>query len=667
MISERFFRIRILRYLFNYLGVWPVPVGAKVRQMQKLTEDIRSALANGRLVAVFPEGQVSPNGITQSFHGDCSHLLGNVNVPIIPIRLGLIKGSMLKLENDKIKINKNSSRPMHASITIGEPVSRTTENHEIIQIIHRLGAEEEIKRQYKEMPIHFELLRNAKQRPFDCYYADSMEKKSVNNFQLAVRALILSRKIRKLTPNERFIGVMLPNTTATVVTIFATMFADKVPAIVNFTSGTASRDAALKKADVKHVLTSRKFLSKLNMEPSKNMILLEDIIPTVNLIDKLLAITSLLISRRTTAKIYAPNSWNDVYRTALLLFSSGSSGVPKAVMLSHRNINSDFYSFYRVVDWQKNDTLLGNLPLFHAFGLTVGFWVPTMARLKAVFVTNPLDAVTTGKTIEKYNISIMMASPTFLQYYIRRCTAEQLKSLRLVITGGEKLRNDIAEDFYNLTGMKVVEGYGCTELSPIVSINLAPATVDLGRKAGKKGSIGVPMPGVYVKIVDPETGDTLPPDTDGLIMVKGGLVMQGYLNDAEATNKVITPDGFYNTGDIARMDENGYITITGRQSRFSKISGEMVPHELLEAKLSEFAKTESRSFAVLGIPCPQKGEKLVVFYSKQDLDINALISNLREQGLPNLWIPRQEEFRYLEGIPILGSGKLDLQALKALL
>jgi len=258
---------------------------------------------------------------------------------------------------------------------------------------------------------------------------------------------------------------------------------------------------------------------------------------------------------------------------------------------------------------------------------------------------------------------MVMATPTFLQTYMRRCTKEQLSTLRLAITGGEKLRRDIAENFRKMTNLAVVEGYGCTELAPIVSINLALNSFELGQEAGKPGSIGVPMPGLFVKIVNQETGKMCQPDEEGVLLVKGGVVMQGYLNDPEATSKVII-NGFYNTGDIASMDERGYITITGRLSRFSKVSGEMVPDELVELHLNELLSSESRVLAVTGVPDDKRGERLVVIHSVSELDPAALIEQLRSKGLPNLWIPRKEDFRYVKSIPLLGSGKIDLQSLK---
>ena len=666
MIYESFFGPWPLRIVFKILGVWKVPGRGKVKEMLALRDKLREALERGELVAVFPEGKVSPNGVMQLFRGTVDELLGPVDVPVIPVWLGLLHGPLVTLDKGKISLNKVLYYPMLASVAVGKPIDRHLSGFEMRQILHEMGAEVEMGRQYREMPLHYQLLRNARLFPFECNYSNAMEK-GISNFMLALKSLILSRKIRQLVPeDQKYVGVMLPNCTTAAATLFAVLFADRVPAIVNFTSGPAIRKKAQDKAGIKTVFTSRKFLEKLKLEPEEGMICLEDLPKTITASDKLgmlLALT--LLPRRMLGRLFSPKSYKDVFRTAILLFSSGSSGVPKGVMLSHRNVNSDFYSFFRVVGWSRKDRLLGNLPLFHAYGMTVGFWVPTMARSPVVYIPNPLDAAFTGQTIQHHKLTMMMATPTFLQTYMRRCTREQFSSLRLVITGGEKLRRDIAENFRKMTGLAVVEGYGCTELAPIVSINLAFNTFDLGREAGKPGSIGVPMPGLFVKIVNQDTGKMCQPDEDGVLLVKGGLVMQGYLNDPEATKRVII-DGFYNTGDIASMDERGYITITGRLSRFSKISGEMVPDELVEMHLNELLRAENRVLAVTGVPDSKRGERLVVLYSVMELDVAKLVEDLRRRGLPNLWIPRKEDFHFVEKIPLLGSGKIDLQKLKQL-
>ena len=262
------------------------------------------------------------------------------------------------------------------------------------------------------------------------------------------------------------------------------------------------------------------------------------------------------------------------------------------------------------------------------------------------------------------NLSILCATPGFLQLYMRRCVPEDFKNIRLVITGAEKLRDDVAEKFRNMTGLVITEAYGCTELSPVVSINLAASVNEMGTHVVEPGSIGPPLIGVCAKVVDPSTFELRDENTDGLLIVKGAIVMKGYLGEPEKTKEVIR-DGWYITGDIARMSRRGFITITGRLSRFSKIAGEMVPHELVEREMNNILCPEDRLLAVCGATDAAKGEKLIVFYcDRERLAPEQLVKRLRERGIPNLWIPKPENFIYIEKLPFLGNGKLDLAQLK---
>ena len=289
--------------------------------------------------------------------------------------------------------------------------------------------------------------------------------------------------------------------------------------------------------------------------------------------------------------------------------------------------------------------------------------MPLYYGSEVTMLPNPLDASGVGQVLRERKCTILFATPSFLQLYMRRCDGNDFKSLRLVIAGAEKLRDDIADKFHKMTGLVIAEAYGCTELSPVVSINLAHSVLELGVKVAQRGSVGPSLPGICAKIVNPSTFELLPEDTDGLLIVKGALVMKGYLNDPEKTNEAIR-DNWYVTGDIGRMDRNGFITLTGRLSRFSKIAGEMVPHELVEREINNIIQPDSRILAVTGAPDNEKGEHLVVFYTDSELLApEQVVRQLRERKIPNLWIPKAENFIKIGELPMLGSGKLDLARL----
>lgn len=669
MVHENFFQYPALRLFFRYIGVLKVPSAVHVRAMREFLDEVRSRLRNGELVCVFPEGGISDNGLLQEFHDTVREMLPrDADVQMVPIRLGMLWGRLFTVHRGRLKFLPPRRLPIAVNVSVGRAVSPNLSGFELRQVISELGAEAECKPFSGELPLHGEFARRTRFRPWIRTYKD-FGGADLRDFEMLVRALLLTRLVRKLDPKPAggYVGVLLPNSTIQVAVLLAVLYADRTPAVLNYTAGSEALQAAIEKAGAELILTSRKFLTKLNLPLLPNMVCLEDVASEVTRAMKIRTTLAVaLLPSSLLLRLYSPLSHDDLQRPAVLLFSSGSTGKPKGVMLSHRNINSNILSFWRGINWSPQDKVLGGLPLFHAFGFTVCFAFPLLSGTKSVFLANILDASSVVKLVREEQITLMITTPTFLQSYMRKATREDFQSLRLVITGAEKLRSDIVGRFRDLSGLTIVEGYGCTELSPIVCINLSSSFMELGREAGRPGSIGVAMPGVHTKIVDPDTGIELPPDVSGMLLVKGGLVMTGYLDDPDATAAVITGDGYYRTGDIASLSTDGHITITGRISRFSKIGGEMVPHEMVEHAIGEILCHEERSVAVTGKADGKRGEKLLVFYSAQELEADAIIRELRERKLPNLWIPKREDFVYIEALPLLGSGKLDLQALKRL-
>jgi acyl-[acyl-carrier-protein]-phospholipid O-acyltransferase/long-chain-fatty-acid--[acyl-carrier-protein] ligase len=669
MMHETFYRYPLLYPFVKWAGFIEVPA-ARPKQLHQLFLKTHELLRKGEIVCVFPEGGITHNGIMMNFRKGISSMIpADLEVPVIPVRLGALWGSIFTHYFGKVKLRIPPVLRHPASITIGRPMSKDLSGYEIRLVLSELAAETERIPDGKERPLHSQFAWQAKRHPFRKLIKEfnGTEQKDFRNFQMFVKAVLLSREIRRLVPAEdKYVGVMLPNCAAAAVSVLAVMMADKVPALLNFTASRESGRLAVEQAGLHCILTSKIFLSRLKMEPFPQMAFLEEIAPKITKAKKIQALlAALLIPRIILMKLISPLSYRDVHRTGVVIFSSGSTGIPKGIMLSHHNINSDLFSFIRIMNWRKSDKVVGNLPVFHSFGLTTCLWLPIVYSAEVVYIPNPLDAQAVGQAIRNNKLTVLMATPGFLQTYMRRCEAKDFAPLRLVISGAEKLRNDIADKFQEMTGLAVAEGYGCSELSPVVSINVANSVLDLGTSVGKRGSIGTAMPGICAKIVDPETFELKPPDTDGLLVVKGPTVMQGYLNDPVKTAEVIR-DGWYLTGDIAHMNDRGYITITGRLSRFSKIAGEMVPHELVEKEINEIIRSETRCIAVCGAEDVKKGEKLVVIYSDQTVDPQNIVRALRLRNLPNLWIPRPENFYYIQEIPMLGSGKLDFTELKKL-
>jgi acyl-[acyl-carrier-protein]-phospholipid O-acyltransferase / long-chain-fatty-acid--[acyl-carrier-protein] ligase len=352
---------------------------------------------------------------------------------------------------------------------------------------------------------------------------------------------------------------------------------------------------------------------------------------------------------------------------ATVVFSSGSTGDPKGVMLSHGNIAANVESMIAAIGLRGTDRVLGVLPFFHSFGYTVTLWAPLQLAASSCYHVDPRQAKEIGELCKKYACTIFLTTPTFLRFCLRRCEPDDFKTLRILACGAEKLTLALGDEFHKKFGILPLEAYGCTELSPAAAANVPDGEQDGFRQIGNKpGTIGQPLPGVAAKIVDPDTFADLAPGKEGLLLIYGANVMQGYLGRPELTKEVIR-DGWYVTGDIAKCDEDGFITLTDRLSRFSKIGGEMVPHQKIEDQLHEILGTTDRHFVVTAVPDESKGERLVVIHLPLNgTDTRSLWQQLSGRGLPNLWVPRERDFFAVSELPVLGTGKVDLKKIKEL-
>jgi len=331
------------------------------------------------------------------------------------------------------------------------------------------------------------------------------------------------------------------------------------------------------------------------------------------------------------------------------------------VVLTHYNVAANVEQLNQVFLLHSNDRIMGILPFFHSFGFTGTLCLPTATGIGVVFHPNPLDSRVIGALINKHAVTMLLATPTFLNAYTRRCEPEEFGSLRFVMAGAEKLPERVAQAFEDHFGIRPLEGYGCTECSPAVTVNTIDFRAASFRQVGaKRGSIGHPLPGMTVKIVDPDTLQTLAVNQPGLLLVRGPNVMRGYLNRPEKTAEVLH-DGWYNTGDIAMLDEDGFLRVTDRLSRFSKIGGEMVPHIKVEDKLHELAGAADQMFLVTAVPDEKKGERLIVLHTLPEEQLGECLDRLAKCDLPALWRPRPDQFVRIEKLPYLGTGKLDLR------
>jgi acyl-[acyl-carrier-protein]-phospholipid O-acyltransferase/long-chain-fatty-acid--[acyl-carrier-protein] ligase len=495
-----------------------------------------------------------------------------------------------------------------------------------------------------------------------------MDQSKLSRSKLLGAAAALSRLLRKECPDER-IAIVLPASKGAVIANLAVVLAGKVPVDLNFTSGRAAIESSSHRANLRTAISATPFMQRLENFPWPERVLkLDEIVPRHKTPILLWWMAAILLPIRLLVRLLQiPPHGGD--KEAVLLFTSGTSGEPKGVALSHRNLLGNVSQFSALLDAKRDDAILASLPFFHSFGSTVTLWYPLIESVRIVTYPNPLEAAKNAALIDQHKLTLLLATPTFLRGYLRKAQSQQFRSLRLVITGAEKLPNDLAKTFEERFGQRVFEGYGLTETSPVVSVNLPEPTP---RKPGESvqpssrlGSTGKMAPGIAAEIREPETDRKLSLHETGMLWLRGPNIFAGYLHDPERTAEVLH-DGWFRTGDIGRFDEDGFLYIEGRLSRFSKIGGEMVPHEALEQKIITALGLDGQServIAIVGVTDETKGEA-VVLLSALDVDLAQLRPKLNEAGVPNLWIPKRVQ--RVESIPVLASGKLDIGKCKEL-
>lgn len=501
--------------------------------------------------------------------------------------------------------------------------------------------------------------------------ADSMGQE-ITGGKLLIGAILFRRLLDRyvLAPEEKNIGVLLPPSVGGAVVNAALAISRRVAVNLNYSLTEEQVNHCIREAGVRHVLTSRRFLEKRPMKLDAEIVFVEELRKKATKLDTARAAFWALAAPMPLLERHL--GLTDVGRDELLtiIFTSGSTNEPKGVTLSQGNVNSNINAVETLIRLVPDEMVLGALPFFHSFGYTITLWWPLTLASGVAYHFNPMDSRIIGDLCQKYRCTTLMGTPTFLRGYVKRCTPEQFASLDLVLIGAEKLPMDLHKAFKDKFGFEPYEGYGTTELSPLVAVNVPEHRATSPSLAGVKlGTVGRAVPGVRVKTVDPETFTDLPQGSSGLLFVTGENVMQGYLNQPEKTAEVIR-DGWYNTGDIAVVDDDGFIQITGRQSRFSKIGGEMVPHIGIEESLvricGDVGDEGELPLCVTAVPDERKGERLVVLHRPLTKPIDEILREFSATGVPNLWIPDRANFFEVESIPILASGKLDLKQIRTI-
>ena len=625
------------------------------------------ALDDGELVCLFAEGQITRNGLLLPFRRGLERLIRGRRGLVIPVVLDRVWGSLFSRSQGRFLWKLPRRIPYRVTLCVGEPLPTSVSVHQVRQAVHELGAQAWNGRRRDAKTLEQHVLTRLRRRP-TAPFAMEQGRPPLSSQGFLTLCMLLARKLRPFRQEHERMGVLLPTSTAASATNVALALLHRVSVNLNFTAGPAAMESAIRQAHLKVIVSSREFLQRLELKLPEDITVLDvkELLDTSSMVSQAMSwFLAMLAPRWWIDWSLGVNEERHVDDALTVLFSSGSTGEPKGVVLTHFNLLANIQGIDQVFPFQREDRLLNILPSFHAFGLLC-IWLTTTRRVPTIFHPLPTDAVAVGELAVQHQATLLMATPTFLQLYLRRCSPGQFGSLRFVLTGAEKLTRRVADEFADRFGLRPLEGYGMTECSPVVSLNTldfrAPGFFQAGSRSG---TVGKPLPGVAVRVVDPESRELKSPGETGLILVTGPNVMQGYLGRDDLTEQVLA-DGWYETGDLGCIDEDGFLTITDRVSRFSKIGGEMVPHGKIEEELHRIADLPQPAFVVVGVPDLRKGEKLVVLATLSQDRIAGLIQDLKAAGLPNLYVPKAEDFHSVPEIPLLGTGKLDLARAKAM-
>jgi acyl-[acyl-carrier-protein]-phospholipid O-acyltransferase / long-chain-fatty-acid--[acyl-carrier-protein] ligase len=654
----------LIRPFGRLLEIIPISSQQGPREMIRSLRQASDVIRRGEVILIFAEGSATRTGQMLPFRKGFERIMKDVDAPIIPVALNGVWGSIFSYAGGKFYWKVPRRIPYPITVAYGEPMSPNSTAAEVREAVQDLLYESWSTRRREMKTLDRAFVSTARHHPFRFAMADDTAG-SLTFHSALTHAVFVARRLKSLCAGQSALGLLLPASVGAALVNCATLLIGGIPVNLNFTVGEETIRSCLRQCDIQTVITSKAFVEKLKLQVPSKTIFLEDVLRNPRLGEKIVAaftswfvpapLLERMLGRRRAAKL------DDL---ATIIFSSGSTGQPKGVMLSHYNIASNIRQIDQVFGLTKDDKILGILPFFHSFGFNATWALPSTLGIGVVYNPTPLDSKNIGRLVREYGVTLLMCTPTFLQIYLRGCAADDFGGLKFVMTGAEKLQPRLAQAFEAKFGILPMEGYGSTECGPVQALNTRDYRAAGYFQAGaKRGKIGHPLPGISIRIVDPNTWEPLPVGQAGLLLVRGPNLMQGYLGMPEKTAAAMH-DGWYITGDIAAVDENGFLEITDRLSRFSKIGGEMVPHIKLEEKLYDITGLTEQAFAVTGVPDNKKGERLVVLHTLTEEQLRNCLEKLRETDLPNLWRPKPGDFYRVDSIPHLGTGKLDLQKLR---
>ncbi|KDE39804.1 putative 2-acylglycerophosphoethanolamine acyltransferase [Nitrincola lacisaponensis] len=660
-----------LKPFLKLFGAIPISAG----DSQGALESVNQCLKQGEVVCLFPEGAISRTGHLGMFrHGYEKAVEGVEQGVIVPFYLRGLWGSRLSRSySEKLRENTADGFKRNVIVALGEPLPLSTKTDALKQKVFELSVDgwEDYTATLEPLPQAW--MKQAKRRPNSVSLIDTLGDKRYSNAQVIAGTTAMARSMKKICSQQN-VGLMLPASAAGVMANLAVMLNGQTAVNLNFTAGVDSVQAAIRSAGIDTVYTSERFAKKLldrgldldAMLAGTRVVYLEDVRERMT---KTRLLTHLISAYLLPASwlCYLYGRGTTLESPAQILFSSGSEGTPKGVVLTHRNLMGNIKQISDVLNTAENDAMMACLPLFHSFGLTVNSLLPMVEGIPAVCHPDPTDVLNIGKAIYRHKVSILCGTATFLRLYTRnhKVVPGMLDSLRVIVAGAEKLAPEVRNSFELKFKKTIFEGYGATETAPVASVNV-PDSMDPDnwkvQTGNKPGTVGMPLPGSCFRIVDPESLESLPGGEDGLILVSGGQVMQGYLNDPEKTDDaIIELDGrrWYRTGDKGHIDSDGFLSIVDRYSRFAKIGGEMISLGAVEAAVAGVVNSDTTEFGATSLQDDKKGEKVVLLITEGATDIR---QKMLAAGVNPLMIPAQVVA--VDVLPKLGSGKVDYKGLK---
>jgi len=666
-------RWSMLRPLFDFFGVIPISSSGSRDALAK----VHDLLAAGEVVCMFPEGAISRSGHLGEFKRGFETGVAGTDAVIVPFYLRGLWGSRFSRANIQVRTLRERFARRDLIIAFGLPLPADTPVEPVKRRVFDLSIESWQRYSDTLRTVPEAWFETARRQRGQMVIADTMMG-GLSGYRFMTGVFLFARMIERKVP-EQNVGLMLPTTNAGALANMAALVRGRTVVNLNYTASVEATQAAIRKAGIGHVLTSARFLERLRgrgIDPEAllagtEILRMEDLGATLSrgarlgMLLQVMLMPAFLLRRRyfRTVALDAP---------AAIMFSSGSEGQPKGVVLSHRNFMANLKQIYDVLNTEDDDVVMATLPQFHAFGLTVTTFMPLVEGVPVVCHPDPTDAVNVAKAVASYRATLLFGTSTFLRLYAKnpRVHPLMLSSIRIVVAGAEKLSQDVREAFKLKFTREIYEGYGATETTPVASTNIPDCidttywTVQIGNKPG---TVGMPLPGTSFRIVDPETLEELPTGSDGLILIGGAQVMLGYLDDLQRTAEVIVElDGarWYKTGDKGHVDADGFLRIVDRYSRFAKLGGEMVSLTAVEDHVRRALGEADCEMVAVNLPDGRKGEQIVLLMMGEDIDPDAVRKVLVERGMHPLMLPAS--IHRVAEVPKLGSGKTDFAASRRL-